>query len=559
VKYAFAVAVVLYGLTLAPVMRAELTPWGSYIPRRAQPPVIFITGHDAICPDARSGEIPFFELTFGKFDKVINESGRVAMVFELCYAPNRPGLDIIATRFGEMAARLRYEDGERVPEIDVVAHNIGGLMLRSYIAHAISGPRIRKAVFIGVPHFGTNVAAFTDRDPQLRQISLGSRWLFQLATWNQGHDDLRGADAIALTGTAGINIEYGPTDSVVAVTSASLDFISPGRTVTLPLCHTQGGIGQLFLCDGAAGIASVRDAGHPTARVVLAFLDGMADDSSGAVPGPAPPHVQTAGVMVERRTAWDQPVSILSASVATTAGTWQKLAVSTEGLAFSTNTPAGAATLYIDGQEVHVDLAPGGSRAVVVKPGPFVSAVHPYPGASWPLALAPGMLVRIEGRDLGDSTLTLGGQPVRVISTATDGSLVAVLPDIEPGDSNLIVRTASGQHKVGVTVQSAAPAFLRTKNGSVAGAIQAGNVLTVYLTGLGAARPSGAFMVHVDQPSVTVGGQPCEVMYSGRAAAMPGVDQINCRLSAIPADNVDVAVHIARRQAHGSLQVRPTD
>ena len=189
--------------------------------------------------------------------------GRVSFVFEACYAPNRPPIEEIANVLRDMLSRLRYETGEPVCEVDMVAHSMGGLVVRAYLAGkqpkggftTPALPRVRKVVFIGTPHFGTPVTSSTSDDPQLREMSLGSVFLFDLATWNQGSDDLRGVEALSIIGTGGIN---GPaTDSVVRVTSASMDFIATGRTAVLPYCHTQGGIGNLFLCQGAPGLALV--------------------------------------------------------------------------------------------------------------------------------------------------------------------------------------------------------------------------------------------------------------------------------------------------------------
>ena len=38
---------------------AQLAAWGDYLPKGEKPPVVFVTGHDAVCPDPRSGELPF--------------------------------------------------------------------------------------------------------------------------------------------------------------------------------------------------------------------------------------------------------------------------------------------------------------------------------------------------------------------------------------------------------------------------------------------------------------------------------------------------------------------
>jgi triacylglycerol esterase/lipase EstA (alpha/beta hydrolase family) len=65
------------------------------------------------------------------------------------------------------AVDTEYESGEPVREVDVVAHSMGGLIVRAYLAGkqpngtfaTPAAPLVRKVVFIGTPHFGTPVAS----------------------------------------------------------------------------------------------------------------------------------------------------------------------------------------------------------------------------------------------------------------------------------------------------------------------------------------------------------------------------------------------------------------
>lgn len=201
---------------------------------------------------------------------------------------------------------------------------------------------------------------------------------------------------------------------------------------------------------------------------------------------------------------------------------------------------------------------------MVVKRGPLVTSVEPWPGPSWPLVVAPGMLVRIRGQELtdggGQADVRLGGETVRIFSVDGDGSVVAVLPDGASGVAELWIRNAWGEHSVRVVVAAAAPALLRTEAGDVAAAVaESGTVLTLYLTGLGGVRPDGEYLVHTEAPSVTAGGQTCAILFSGRAASMPGVDQIECRLpAALPDVPVKLTVRSAGHVASGILTVRVT-
>ncbi|HYI94367.1 MAG TPA: hypothetical protein VEX68_12540 [Bryobacteraceae bacterium] len=553
---------VLWMAVLPFTAAAQLAEWNTYLPKRDKPPVVFVTGHDSICPDPRSGETPFFQLTFGDFDKVMARDGRISLVFEACYAPNRPSIGEIANVLRQMLAQLRYESGDPVREVDMVAHSMGGLIVRAYISGKQTNgsfattalPGIRKVIFLGTPHFGTPVAVAGSEDPQLREMSLGSAFLFDLATWNQGSDDLRGVDALSIAGTGGKN---GPaTDSVVRVSSASLDFIATGRTAVLPYCHTQGGIGNLFLCEGAPGLARVGSEDHPTAQLVLAFLNDRDSWRSSTVAAGA------SGVMAQSRTADDLPRPIQSATFLHDNGSVTQLAISRAGYAHADSLPAGEGTLSIDGVTRRITLLPGGTRAHVIKTGPWIEAVEPAAGRSWPLVLAPGMLVSIRGLDLnvGSIELFLGDKPIPVLSVS-NSKLTALIPEDVIGLGELRLRNSAGQHMVRVFLESAFPALflqdgvaaaLHSSSGkpvSDADPAAPGEVISLFLTGLGAG-------VALEQPVVTIADRQCEVLYAGRAPSLAGVDQINCRLSSeleVEAGRVRVRVTSGNRNGAADL------
>ena len=126
------------------------------------------------------------------------------------------------------------------PQVDVVAHSMGGLIVRAYLAgqQASTGvfnppatPIIRKAVFLATPHFGSFLLdsalaeALFGTGTQATEMKPASQFLWDLATWNQFGDDLRGVDAVAVIGNAGPSQQ---SDGVVGLTSGSLDFAGPG-------------------------------------------------------------------------------------------------------------------------------------------------------------------------------------------------------------------------------------------------------------------------------------------------------------------------------------------
>jgi uncharacterized protein (TIGR03437 family) len=370
-------------------------------------------------------------------------------------------------------------------------------------------------------------------------MSFGSRFLFDLATWNQGTDDLRGVPALSIAGTGGRN---GPaTDSVVTVPSASIDFAEPGRTAVLPYCHTQGGIGQLFLCAGAPGLARVADENHPTARLVLSFLNDTAYWRSAVTSAAA---ASSSTLMIRTRAADDTSRPVRSATVVFDSGARAALSVSDTGIAFGDMLPAGPALLNVDGLTQRISLPAGGSLALVMKPGPLIEAVRPAPGAASPRVLSPGMLVSITGRELnaGTTDLSLAGKPVRILS-ARSGQVTAVLPENVTGLAELSLRNAAGRHTVRVLLEKAFPALFLL-HGRAAAIRASSDIISVFLTGLGTTAT----------PVVTVGGGACEILYAGVAPGLPGVDQINCRLPlSVRAGTVRLAVTAGSRTSAADL------
>jgi uncharacterized protein (TIGR03437 family) len=184
-------------------------------------------------------------------------------------------------------------------QVDVVAHSMGGLIVRSYLAGKQANgfspppsPKIRKAVFIATPHFGAFAADFLLADillaagTQTNELKPASQFVWDLGTWTQLGDDLRGVDAIALVGTAGPS---GQSDGVVESTSASLDFSMTGRTRIVNYCHvppsTADGLAGPYLQCTAPGIAYVDTPAHPAYVAVSSFLlSGTAWQGVGNAP-----------------------------------------------------------------------------------------------------------------------------------------------------------------------------------------------------------------------------------------------------------------------------------
>ncbi len=94
--------------------------------------------------------------------------------------PNRfPPLEVVEEQFTRYIAP--YE------QVDVIAHSMGGLLVRHYLADHDENP-IRRVVFLATPHFGSNAArllmglgsALAEGNIQANEIQPGSDFLWQL-------------------------------------------------------------------------------------------------------------------------------------------------------------------------------------------------------------------------------------------------------------------------------------------------------------------------------------------------------------------------------------------
>jgi uncharacterized protein (TIGR03437 family) len=225
----------------------------------------------------------------------------VVYFFDNCVEDPNGLIENLGNALGEVINLIRYDNGTLVPQMDLVSHSMGGLIVRSYLSGlqtngALSppaNPRVRKFIEIATPNFGSFFAAnWSDVIPkapsQTAELIPGSPFLWSLATWNQRGDDLRGVDALAIIGNAGYwqanNFAppaQGWSDGVVSLTSASLGFASlssarnPSRTRIVPYAHIPPGLP--IDCTGACpGIAKV-DQAPETGAIVLSFLENTAD------------------------------------------------------------------------------------------------------------------------------------------------------------------------------------------------------------------------------------------------------------------------------------------
>lgn len=550
---------------------AQLIPTGTPVPRTSLPPVVFINGFELDCSGVS------FSSTFGSADQVLQTNGEVSLFFDICSVSGTPTIEDLGTALGNFLAGLHYVGGMPVEQVDVVAHSMGGLVLRSYLSgkQNTSGMfqppaqvDVRKVVFLATPHFGTGVALPFGVTPQLSELASGSKFLYDLGTWNQGADDLRGVDAIAAAGNGGTGqaTMAGFDDGVVALTSASLEFYQPGRTRVLPYCHVNGGgIVSLagFCSSSAKGIANITSATHDSARMIVSFFNGTNDWQNIGVAAEKDPFLSVdGGLIVEARNADDTLLSMSSLKATASTGASKQLNIPSGDVAYTDLFPAGPVILTaIDPLTVtnSVTLPAGGVEPYTVKPGPQIARVLPAPTNVFPLSLAPGMFVSIYGTalaaqtaqatglpfptQLSDAQVSVNGTPIP-LSYVSAPQINAVIPDDASGLAMLMVSNGSGKRAVNVFVEAAVPAIF-TLDGSGTGpaaAINAANngvvssnnplhaddYVELYATGLGATTTKSGLDYANLQPTVTIGGSDCPVTYAGRAPGYDGLDQINC-------------------------------
>jgi uncharacterized protein (TIGR03437 family) len=564
---------------LAPAC-AQLIPTGTAIPHTTLPPVVFIDGFQLTCPATFKG-------TFGIADQVLQSNGEVSLFFSVCDSPATASIEDLGAAFAAFLSGLMYTDGKPVDQVDIVAHSMGGLVLRCYLSgkqnaagtfQPPAATHIRKAVLLATPHFGTGITSLLGATNQLQEMSSGSAFLFGLGTWNQGADDLRGVDAVAAAGNAGNGGASGnPSgfdDGVVALTSASLRFYMPGRTRVIPYCHVSGGgIIDLVCPSGAKGIAKIDSATHNSAQIITSFLSGTNDwQNVGTAAENDPFLLVDGGLIVGAEAADGSSQSINSASAGAA-----NLSTS-DHLAFTDQIPAGVLSLKVKFGSSNIDesvtLAAGGTEPYTVKPGPLIVRAFPAAAANFPLLLAPRMFIAIYGAGLADRTAQASGTtfPIQLADAQVlaDGSAIplyyvsaaqidAVLPDSVSGLTSLTVQNGAGKHAVNIYVEASAPAiFTQDSSGSGPAAalkasdqslvtpdnpLHAGDPVELYATGLGLTAPKNGFDYAVQQPTVTVGGVNCPVTFAGAAPGYIGLDQINCTIPA-GASNVSAPVVI---------------
>lgn len=492
-----------------------LSAWAALAQRT---PVVLVDGYHLFCQNSNlvsTGD-------FGELQQRLQAEGVPVTFFGTCTVSGKPPIEDLAATLASVIQNLN------APQVDIVSHSMGGLIVRSYLAGKQTGAglftppadtRVRKWISIATPNFGAllpGIASGFLPDAQSEELVPGGRFLFDLATWNQNHDDLRGVDAIGIIGNAGGSVLFsGASDGTVGVTSASLSFAEPDeRTRVLPYCHGAGDFTSILGlgCD-APPLAKIQSDNPLSWQIIDSFLAGTdAWRTVGHSPSQDPILSKYGGTLTQSRTNMDIATGSL------------------QDQSFLANAPL-----------------VGGYTAVINKPGPSIALIAPSAARLPVLSLAPRMLVSIYGSNLAGAIVTINGQAL-ALNYSSETQVNALLPDHISGLTTLTVSNSQGQASVNIFVESAVPAvFSHDASGTgTAAAIRTGNYVSLYLTGLG---EGGA------TPVVLLNGSPAPVTFAGPAPGFPGLDQINLQLPG--ATTTGTVVVVSGKHASNSLALPP--
>ena len=412
-----------------------------------------------------------------------------------------------------------------VPEVDVVAHSMGGLIVRSYLSGKQQGlgifnpplaTGIRKAVFIAAPNFGSYLAdsplaqLVLGKNAQTSEMERASEFVWDLATWNQFADDLRGVDAVGVIGNAGSYQNMSnDSDGVVGLTSASLDFAEPGRTRIVPYCHIDSGsnalIAAFIQCSGT-GIAHVDSPTHQTYQIISSFLmDTTAWQSIGSAPAQDQYLSKYGGLLAAEVNAPNEYVP--AASV-----TWNgvNLTAGPSPYFFYADFVNGTRTFSFDGSTCGPFTEPVGFySAVRCKFGPRITSVGPLLAGSGKTVQAGGMIT-IQGSGFGSQcgacTVTISNgltSTSTTIANWTDTSIQTTLPSGFAGGAMIGVTASSGFDSINIVAAPASDSAISLSPSAVDFAYTTGGAAPPAQTVLVMNTGSSSLSVSSNEPWLT--------------------------------------------------------
>jgi len=467
-----------YALTVSAVNEAgeerstplsvTLTPPKTVPSNATRPPVVLLNGWRigflSSCPiSIDSGG------TFGSLESdLANDGVPVVYFFDNCVEDANAPIEELGNVLGQFLALIKYDTGAVVPQVDLVGHSMGGLIVRSYFAGLHSDgslstpvdPKVRKLVQVATPNFGSFLASAAP-GTQAAEMVPGSPFLWNLATWNLRGDDLRGVDALAVIGNAGYEatLAISPpdlaSDGVVSLSSASLGFARDStRTRILPYCHSDFGIAeQVFVDCRGAGIAAAPE----TNAIIRSFFAGSTIwQSIGTTPQQDRWLKSYGGMYVADLTASNQYLGDISTA---SFGTVPLTRGGASGI-FYGDLVSGRDTFHLASKSQGtlncgpVTEAAGYYTAFRCKASPLVSSVSPLLANTNAWVVRSGGILAIAGAGFGSSkcsacsVVAYPGPVILAISSWTDSSITVTMPASFNGIALIVVQTSTGSDSI---------------------------------------------------------------------------------------------------------------
>lgn len=522
-------------------------------------PVVLLNGYQADCQTPSRSSA-----TFASLESLLSSAGWRVFFFDNCSVPSpsrRPSIETLGQAFSQF---LRASN---LNQVDVVAHSMGGLIVRAYLSGKSGAgfnppprPAIRKAIFLATPHAGILAqAALLTKNPdlQLTQLFQGSPFLWDLATWNQGTDDLREIDAISIAGDAAPGNLH---DGAVSITSAAFSVVlDDARAIIVPYCHQDAM--PSFLCD-RPGIAAVNSPQHISYRIIRSFFSGTEEwKTLGTHPSQNATLSRFGGLFLNYRDSANRPGAATRAEFSTAALSGELLFNSTGGF-FSDLLPSGDYQFRLttpQGPETFSwSSVPGNYPVLLRKPGPNIARLQPAPATLPTLSLAPGMQILLRGAELDGASLEIGGLPAQILDLSAQ-RILAVIPEIPAGLAKVRLSNAKGVAETQIFLDQAVPAVFSQGDSGLALAFHSdgtvvttdvpakpGETITLYLTGLGSP---------LRIPTVTLGGQSAFITSASKIADQPGIDRIDFVIPDSVTDRspLPLAVSFANRTSNPTL------
>ena len=571
----------------------------------ARPPVVLLngweTGFTNACPVATTSAT-----TFGNLAQYLVADGvPVVYRFDNCAEDANQTIETLANDLSDFLNSIKYDDGTQVPQIDLVCHSMGGLIARAYLAglqpnQTYAAPvntLIRKLVLIGTPNFGSfvagNYATTIGLGTQNAEMVPGSSFLWNLATWNQHGDDLRGVDAIAIIGNAG---SYASTlssttalanasDGLVSLTSASLGFVSQTLSTTriVPYCHvdpasfTNTSLLGTFNCN-APGIANVTDTSHQTGKIVRSFLAGTTDWTSIGTAPTADPYLSKNGGMFF--TVYNTNGSYVTDMTQVAWGNVPFQSGGDTGTIYYTDFVFGTAAYTATSTSLNtiicgpIAAAAGYFEATHCKLGATIFSVTPLSGAAAGRAVTAGTTLTVNGANFASkcsggcqvSATPAGSTTSQVLTVSSwQNTAIAVnLPASLTGLVTLTVNAATGTDSIGVWAVStgalaATPANLQFAY-TAGGAVPAAQSIQISNSGAGTLAWTAAASASWMSVSAASGTAPSTLSVSVSPAALgAGTYNGTVQISASGASGspVSIGVTLTVAAAPPSLGVAP--